>query len=188
MNIQKKMGVILVLVTTLTMSGLAAFNYFTAKSEMTRELNHISETAAVRLADNLVAPLWNMNAEETDHMLLNEMAEKRIFAIIVTGPDQKEIIAGKQRDSQWKPVDAKEALQGKFITADHVVSKGEETLGVVRLHLTPKFMNESLRRSLTTIFLGGVITNIVLVFALFMGLRRHMVRPIHQVSGELYAG
>ncbi|MCP4694713.1 MAG: hypothetical protein GY859_42185, partial [Desulfobacterales bacterium] len=46
MNIQKKMGVILVLVTTLTMSGLAAFNYFTAKSEMTRELNHISETAA----------------------------------------------------------------------------------------------------------------------------------------------
>lgn len=131
LNIQKKMTVLIIVITTVILSGFAIFNYFATKTKLTKELISLSEATAARLSGNLVKPLWDVDEEEVGSVLETEMMEKRIYALVVTEGNGKIIFAGKKRDKNWGVLGAKDHIDGNYIVKDGDIIRDNDKIGSI---------------------------------------------------------
>ena len=59
-RIHTKLSVILIILTTVLLSGHGAYQYLTLRSTSLLHLNVLAESISERLAVNLADPIWNM--------------------------------------------------------------------------------------------------------------------------------
>ena len=181
-SILARMSAILILQTTLILTGLAVFNYFDTKSEMEHELGSIAEITMDRLAKNLVRPLWNVDVNMIGESIQSEMMEKLIYAIVVKGGDGKNIVAGRKRDDQWGIMKTKEGIFGDdLIRKNRDILRDKARIGDVTIFFTRKFMERELKKSLSDIAITALIINISLFLTLFASIKKFLIRPVNKV-------
>jgi methyl-accepting chemotaxis protein len=188
MSIQQKMSVLLVMLITVILFGLAAYNYTSMRLRLCDELDTLSRITSLRMAENLALPLYDFDSKKVNQLILNEMLEKRVYAVMVKHPAEKKILYGKQRDANWEIKDSQADIQGDFIIQQQELTLKNTPLGRIEVYLTRKFMNEELVRSLIPTLWGIVMTDLVLVLSLLWGLNRILVRPVRRISRGLHQG
>ncbi len=176
-SIQLKISLILIVMTTLMLSGFAVYQYVGLKSQKLAELTALAEVVKERLAENLAAPMWNFDEALMEKMLVSEMRERDLLAILIKDAWGK-LLLGKTRDAEWEIVDAKDRFLSDTLTARTEVIRNEAVIGSVELYLTQKFMRAELYRELWIIAVVVVGLNLAILFVLNMTLRYLFSRPI----------
>ncbi|MBN2468915.1 MAG: hypothetical protein JXD19_12280 [Deltaproteobacteria bacterium] len=185
-TVQKKLSLLIIIATTLALSGFALYSYLSEKTKMQAELSRLASVTAERLSVTLVTPLWDMNEEKIAEVLMAEMLERQIYALIVKEGDGGKVLVGKQRDEKWSVVDANQEPSGEFISKKMDVLKGGEALGSVELFFTSTYMNAELDRLILHMVLACFMVNSVLIVALFFGMRKVIIVPINKSVGHLH--
>lgn len=183
-SIQVKMSVILIILTTIIFAGFILYTYNGTHERMNDELAQFGNITATRLSQSLVMPLWNLADKEIGGSILSEMMDKRIAAIIMRDKDGKSMLYGWARDPNWKAVEAENPSinTGDFIVSSEKIVKGEETIGVLEVYLTGKFIREELNRTVFGLLITALVLIIAISGAVFLGFRRLLVQPIMQLT------
>lgn len=102
-----------------------------------------------RLAINLVEPIWNFNKAQVRDILVSEMGQQDLAGIIIYDKEQKSIFLAVSRDKDWKAAVSEKDISTQGLTdKGMVVKRGTETLGVVKVLLTKRFVDQELGRQI----------------------------------------
>lgn len=96
-------------IVTLVLSGLGAMDYIRERSELTSSLDQDMQIISGRLAVNLIAPLWDMNADGAKGVLESEMTNRNLYAAEIMHKDK--LITGVVRDEAWNAATLKSPLE-----------------------------------------------------------------------------
>jgi len=100
-QIQTRMGLTLIILTTVLLSGYGGYQYVTLRSSSLARLNALADTTSARLAESLANPIWNADPPLLEKLILAEIAEKTVMAIQVK--DNKDrLLSRKGRDPRGR--------------------------------------------------------------------------------------
>jgi len=167
-SIKRKIILAVVIIVSFGFIMFEFYDYNISSLRAVEELKERSEIKAARLAENLTLPLWEIDKQWIEKVIETEMRDKQTYAVLVY-TDGK-LFAGKQRDAGWQVVDSSHAFAGDFIeNHEHIMHDGEE-IGLVKLFISKRFMqekiNERLQREVIVLLLLALFIASVLVVLL----------------------
>ncbi|MGO9372600.1 MAG: hypothetical protein ACLQBD_10945 [Syntrophobacteraceae bacterium] len=184
-SVQVRLSIIIVVVTTLILSGYTAFDYMIKKKMMMGDIKNHAEITSIRLGKALVDPLWNIDKKAIDDLIASEMTEKDMFAVLVSEGKDDKVLKGVKRDSNWNPIAVQEKIDGDYITKRTDIVRGAEKLGSVEVFVTPKFVLETLRSALINLCVAFTILNLVLLISVTISIRRIIINPVSNIVNGL---
>ena len=180
-SIQTKIGIILIVMTTLILSGFGVYQFVTLRSSKLAAINTLAEHALDRLAKNLAIPLWGYETEQIEEILLTEMKEKSLHAILVKDQLQQ-LSGGKERDEQWQAVNSDGNIEhDDMLTQRKEIVKDGKLLGNVELYVTLRFLREELNREMRVITVTIILLDSSLLIVLVLTLRKLIIRPLNRI-------
>ncbi len=181
-SIQIKLGVALVIVTTVILCGFGMYQYRQLRSEKTAELTQLAQLAVERLSQSLAAPLWFVDTTgQIEAALISEMQEKRIYAIVVRNPDDS-LIEAAHRNQDWEIVMTEEDIASDdWITQSTTITKDGSELGVVELYAADHFMKRDLKQASVKLLWGIGFLDMALFLFLSLTVRRMLIRPLNRL-------
>ncbi len=183
-SLQKRTIIWVLLATTLVLMCFGAVDCITTMSEMKQDIETSSEIVGSRLAKTLLDPVWNMDKALPAEIIIAEMGDKRIYAVLIRDRKGK-IIIGKKRGEKWEPLDTDEDISGEFVTTRKKMSRENEDMGVVEIFYAEKFVNEVLMHAVAKILLRTLVLDIILVIILSLIIRQSMVTPLRSIIRSL---
>ncbi|MDM8554698.1 methyl-accepting chemotaxis protein [Desulfococcaceae bacterium HSG7] len=180
-TIQAKVSSIIVLTVTFVLLCLFFYGYLIIKNQKIDELNSISAIIAERLSKNMVEPLWNVDYELASEIIEAEMIQKTIYAVIVQKIEGKEILIGKKRDKTWRIIDLKTRITDDYNVIREKIIKDNSQLGFIEIYFTHKFLNKEMFRTLIAFIIAIIVTDIIIVLALYQILKGFIIKPINAV-------
>lgn len=172
---------ILVITSVVLATGSALYDYLSLKSDLAADMENTSEAIVSRLAVSLKEPLWNMDKQLAQELVKIEMAEKMIYAVVVSEANQGGFTAFKRNDA-WQIIESKgEEGPGAFSEKGRQIVRNDKKLGNVKIFITDRFMQESLCRSLMIIGVKTLIVAFGLVAVLFLLMKMFLMRPVSRV-------
>ncbi len=184
-GIQAKISFILILTATIILAGFAFFNYFTTKSEMSRDLKRLADFIASQQSESLARPLWNVEYNDVEDIIRSVMNEKKVYAVLVKVKDEKTLSYGVRRDDQWNIIRTGDNISGDYCVRTREIVKSNARLGTVEIYLTYRFMREALSDSLVSIVVTVMVLNISLFLILFVSIRKSVILPLRHFAGSV---
>ncbi|MCP4398086.1 MAG: HAMP domain-containing protein [bacterium] len=182
MGIQLKMSGILIMLTTTILGLFVGFQVYQIRSQKMAELTEIAERAAEKLVVNLVTPLWNYEMSRAEKVILVEMHNRAVYAILVRDAlDSERIVLGKIRDDEWNIVDLSAGIPEELLPISRDILQGDESLGALEVYVTERFLKQELLRETLELGVVVLVLDCALVLALTVALKRMLLRPIHQL-------
>lgn len=181
-KVQTKIGILIVAISLVSFIVSGAYDYSSMRRDMLNELNQKADGLVERLSESLITPLWNVDQAAINRILLSEMNDKRIKAILVTEDNGNNVFAGKIRNESWNIVDFKTWPIGKFVKRKAEISIMNQPIGAVEIFLSPKFVDDELYHSILSSLLRTVMLVLLINLALFITMRRVLISPIAKLS------
>ena len=180
-RLHTKVTLLFIAIAIVVSTGFNLTVYFRDRSNRMGDLQFLVGFTAERLSKSFATPLWDMESEQLRQMIRFEMAEKQIFAILVKGTDDKSLLAGAKRNSDWEIIKAETDVEGDYLMEKRPITKNDETLAHVYVYFTDRFVLSDLRMGfLIYSILTGVLI-LILIVALFFILRKFVVKPVSDV-------
>jgi len=187
-NVRRKLGKITLILIAASVAIAAAFSlydYLQSKARLATDFEEMMAPIPIRLANGLGKPLWFLDTEEIRNLMRLEMMNRKIYGIEVVEADGEKIHAALRRDADWKIVSTTEAIRGDFILRSEPIQYEDKAIGSVRIHFTPRFMEEALNRLAASMVVQVLVMSACLVVALMGVLKLFLVNPIAQVAAGL---
>jgi len=186
-GIQVKLSIILIFTLTAVLTGFSLFYYVKTKSDMKKELHNRTEFFAENLSASLVMPLWEMRDAIVEKIIDSSMLEKQIIAVIIR--QEKKILYGRIRDSNWNIVKTDKEISGNYyLKSKDIFSKDKEHLGSVEIYITLKFMQKELDDEVFIMFAVCVITDVSLFLIMFFSLKKWVIFPVRYIIKGISEG
>ena len=183
-SIQTKIVFMTILIVTVVLGSFTAYSFLQSKNKMMSDLEQLADATVTRLASHLINPLWDLDEELVNEIVVAEMTEKRLFGVIVRDSDNKTIFAAQKRNKSWQPVKYNGLQLGTkglvFQSAD--VSNGNDHLGQVEVYLSPRFLNEELNANFSNMLLQVIVLDFIIFIAMFIALRTMVIKPINTLA------
>jgi PAS domain S-box-containing protein len=182
--------VILLLVgaTTVLLGTLAVIGYSSYRDRQREEFARKHAAIADQLATSLTLPLWNFDRGQIGKVIESAMQDDEVYGIVARSTGEVPVQHVRTRDAAWKVA----AGGGKFAAGGLVVEKrpvavAGDTVGVVEVFATTRFLETRLRQTLFAIV--GVIgfLDLILVVGLYLLLWRTVLRPLREVEQRALA-
>ncbi len=178
-TIRTKLIAVIIITTSAVLGGAGYFAYKYIEQQEQNELTELAEVSATRLSQHLIIPMWNLDKEQVAELLIAEMHEQRVAAIVIRDEDKSTLFAAKQRGDSWQIVDSVGSVGGDYIDVDKkVLLNGEEEIGVVSMFVTPEFMQADLKKFQQGVIATVVILNIVIFIIMMVVLGRVLINPL----------
>jgi methyl-accepting chemotaxis protein len=181
-SIRLKIGSVLVAVTIFILLSYILYNYISSNIKYTDELNQLAEIVSIRLSKTLGAPLWEVDVEQVIDILNSEMLDKQVFAIIIREDNLKTIFQGSTRDRQWESTLSIRDITGEYIVREKNITWNDETIGLVEVYVTDKFMNEKSINAAAAMSVTGLILILSILGAVYLTLNKYLTRPIIKLT------
>lgn len=181
-KIQNKIALIILIISAFTFLISAAYDYTVMSTNMLEELNNKADTLIERLSESLITPLWNVDQAALNRIIISEMEDKRIQAILVTEDNNHNIFAGKVRNSNWEIDDFKRWPSGDLISRKATITVLRQPIGSVEVFLTKKYIQQELTNSLVQSLLRTMIMVGLIMLSIFITLRKILLVPMSQLS------
>lgn len=185
-SIQLKLGLTLVVLTTSIFSGFAGIWYTVARSEHLARLNRLADTISVRLADGLGTPIWNFDVPQVEKLVLSEMSEPEVCAILVNDTHDR-LLVGKGRDQQGQIIDQQAFPDEDVLVRSVPITQGDRPVGALELVLTTLVMRAAQRRTLWQAAGACGILNLVLLPLVLLSIRRMVIAPLERLNHHAIA-
>lgn len=186
-GIQVKLSLILIFTLTAVLTGFSCFYYFKTKSAMKNEFYNRGVFFVENLSASMLMPLWEMREKIVEKIIDSAMLEKQIYAVLVK--NEKKILYGKIRDSNWNIVKTDKDIVGNYyLKSKDIFSKDNEKLGTVEVYMTWIFMQKKLDYSIVSMFVICIILNASLFFILFFSLKKWVIFPVSHIINGIVEG
>ena len=187
-SLQILMASFIAAIVTVVLSGLGAMDYIRSRSALTSSLDQDLQIISGRLAVNLIAPLWNMNADGATGVLESEMTNRNLYAAMVMHKDK--LVTGVVRDEAWEAAPLESHVEpGDYETISIPLAyekNGKKTdLGELTLFMSKRFLNEALRETLLATILRVVVVDALLVLGIVFFVRRTITRSLRGMIAML---
>ncbi|GAK58125.1 methyl-accepting chemotaxis sensory transducer [Candidatus Vecturithrix granuli] len=180
-KIQLKIGLTVIAFITLILLVFGGYQYYEISTRKTVELRMLANDTAEKLAEALALPMWNYAKEEIKMILLSEMRNYNIYAVLIRKADDNSISIGKIRDKDWQIIDTQGEISDEFILIKKPIVKDQETLGTVEVYLTQRFLQEELIREVISIVVIVLVLDISIFLVLIFILQSMLLRPINKL-------
>lgn len=181
-KVQTRIGLLIIFISLTTFVISGAYDYSAMRNNMLQELNEKADGLVERLSESLITPLWNVDQAAINRIILSEMNDKRIRAILVTEDNGQNVFAGKIRDAAWNIADFIEWPKGKLVKRKAEISIMNQPIGAVEIFLSPKFIEDELYQSLLNSLLRTMFLVVLLMVTLFVTMRRILISPIIKLT------
>lgn len=175
-SIQSKIGIVLIMLTTVILSLYAGWEYISFRDRMTLELERLGRNVANRLADNLARPVWEVDDEAIKKVVMSEMADKKIHSVLICedkGTPYKIINREKEKD-KTRAISSERGFVKKLCG----ISINGKKIGYVEVHVSKASLQEQMEKGLLKILLTVLVLDILLFIVLSASLRVMLIRPI----------
>lgn len=190
-SLSVKMNIFMIAVVTSIFLLFGAYEVFQIRTIHYADLKESLSIISDRLGTALITPLWMFDEETMVTVVSSEMRDKNVYAILVrNASDNNTIILGKIRDQAWQSQDVVQpdfTLPEGFLTQTVPISKGNETLGIVEVHLTKKFLDEQIWRALTTRAITLLLLLSAVVITLAAVITMQVTRPLKRLTLDFEA-
>lgn len=185
---RQKMNTISVMVlVSIIIAGLFnTYDYIREKNRLREDFVNMTTPTLELLTKNLQKPMWFTEQKQVQHIVETKMANKAIYAIVVTEVYDKTIFCALQRDDKWNIVKSDGNISsGKFeLKSGNIVYK-EDTIGTLDIYFTTKFMETALRNLIIFITLKVLAMSTCLVLALLIVANLLFIKPLSAVINQL---
>lgn len=176
-SLQIKIGLVLIGLMSLILSGYGVYSYFTLKTEKMAALDELADATIERLSMNLADPVWNFDRQQVENVLQTEMQERTVAAIVVK--TEASVFAGTMRNEDWQisALDPQNIPESGMLRTQEI-QKSNESVGTVELYLTTTFLQAELWRAVLEIALTLIVLDVVVLFGLTLTVRMLLIRPL----------
>ena len=174
---------LLVAVTTALLATFGAAGFLARRRELHETLHRQAAAQADQLAESLALPVWNIDRTQIDRIVDGMDATPALEALSVMAAGRRH---ARVRDSEWRWVTSRvePLLPGSFVEERPITFSGE-TIGMLRLAASPRFVEADLHRWLVTLVAAILATDALLVLGVYLVLWRTVLAPLRAI--ERYA-
>ncbi len=174
----------LISVLILVMGGSGLFSYLRERRALSVTFEDENVRSLERLSFVLRDPLWFLDLETVEKLVLFEMAERNVRSIIVLADDGSVLLARENReeaavDRGAEPPDPARIADGTFLARD--LEKDGQKVGSVVLEPSDAYIRDTLRRDLIFIIGELFALSITLILVIFFSLERMVLGKIRRV-------
>ncbi len=185
-SLSVKINIIIVLVVAIIFVIFGCYETFQTRSKVHNDLNLSLSIISERLASTLAAPLWTLDDETINLFVESEMRDKNVYAVIVRNAFQNnDIILAKVRNKEWELQNAVHSdlvIHDSFISKTLPITKDNENLGSVEVHLTDNFMNKQITEYITIRAITLLLLLIGVVMTLAAVITSSVSRPVKALT------
>ncbi len=181
-KIQTQMGIMIVLISLFAFIISGAYEYRSMRKAMLTDLNQKADGLAERLSESLIPPLWNVDQPAINRIILSEMNDKRIKAIVVTEDNDKTVFTGKVRDTDWNISNFEVRPTGELIKREAEISVLSQPIGAVEIYMSPQFIQNELLHSILSSLVRTMLLVILLMMTIFATMHKFLISPIIKLS------
>jgi len=191
----------LVIVTTilLIMSVNATVNFINTKNAMIKSMKDSSRTTILSLKNNISNLITSYAVNEYDKLVLNEIARRDIYALIVHDYNmgkimgQKEYVTGKVKDREGGISDyskdnkeQEHALKSIYYSVSYDIVENNKLLGKISIYISDYEMNKELTEIIYTTVKNTIVISALLFFTLFISIRSLLLKPLSQIVHTIH--
>ena len=182
-SVQLKINMVLVLSITVILMAFGVYDYFATSHKLTNELNRAANVMAERLADRMALPLWNVDNKRAAEVVIEEMGDKRFYAISVKETDGKAPFIQRQRNEKWEISDSKgEIAPALYVHRQKEIVKDGQKLGLVNIYISTQFIKQQLKSSILGIALRAILLDSCIVALMFFLIRKIIIKPVSSMA------
>jgi PAS domain S-box-containing protein len=169
---------------------MLSYNYFSTKDKLTSEFELSSNEVLNRLNISIAPFIESYSINEYENLILNEMSNKNIYAIIVEDYlsgiiyGDKAYITGKIRDKSWNITDyenTKLLSENYYLKKEIEIIKGDSELGKLKIYYSDRFLNKELNDLVSRFLIVLLSVTITLILFLYFTLRSKVISPIENI-------
>lgn len=179
-SLRLKLTLFFVVVTTATMGLAGFFGHQKLAKELNQEFEQLQVSTLSRLADSTAIPVWDMDAKVVDTILKVEQQNRAVVSIQVF--DRKGVLFSQTGTAQGIVRQADIFRADKDANASG--SAPQAPVGKVVVAFTRIHLEDSLQKSLQSVFLQIVTIDAVMLLLLMFGLRR-VFTPLAHLSDAM---
>ncbi len=181
-SIFAKVGIIIVMISSLTMVGVGVWEYKTLQFKMEGELTRKAKMMSERLSVTFMKIVWDYDDKLAASVIRSEMKEKSVAGIFVVEKENDKPLYGGQINEEGKIETTKNLPKdGDYIVTKHIIIRNDIEIGTVWVYLTRHYLRESLRSSLRTILFRVIALDLVIVLLLIFLIRRVVITPLSTI-------
>ena len=187
MKLSQKIILIQIIIIIIIMLIFGAYTYNAKNTELVDSYNKNREILEIRLARNIVQPLWNFDNETVIEIIKLELNDENIVAIILN-PDNSPygLIKNNNKIVDYEiNEDSTNILDQSVDILDIEIKKEEEILGVARIYYTNEFLKNDLKAVLIQIIIQTLILTIILSGTTFLLLISLIQRPLQIITTRI---
>ncbi len=175
-------GVFLVIVTTLFLC-VGLFNYYKIKAERETAMERQVQGALQRLAISLPNAIWNFDDMQIQQIVQAEMSASFIRAILVLN-GQKVVggVARKADASLQRVTQVEGSGPASSVELAQQENSQRKVFGKATVYVSRDELNDALQQDLWLLALQIVAQAAILLFAMWQGLARIVLRPLARLS------
>lgn len=157
--------------------GIAEF--YQTRFQLQSELDKTLDATGKRLGNALAMPLWNVDKEALESIVIVEMQIEHIEVVVVRDYLNNGMMVAMGRDSSWRiiEIDQPDSLDPDRLI-DFPILLNEERLGTVRVIVTDRFFETELIKSIGWLILRLFILLILVLALLTFFVHRIIARPL----------
>lgn len=180
-SLQAKLAFLVVASSTLVLVLFSAWDYVSVSRQKFSELEEFTRRLAERSASILLRPVWNVDVRAVESIMLSELTDPRIHALLVLEEDGRNVFFGMQNDgTRLFTVPAQRT--GNMLLYSEELRMEERFVGSVLVMVSSDAVRRELYDQLVatgarTIALVSLLGCIILLAA-----RRVVLRPLQHLS------
>lgn len=192
------------LMVSLLMAGVliagGITDYVKLHAERSKALNDTALATADRLAQGTAVPIWNLDVQAVEQILVAEMANPSVVGLrIAEGADAESrlrddpatpLFAGILRGADGSFLPSSQAATGNLIAITRPALRDGQIIGAVEARISLDSMIKAQRAMLVTITINTVVSVGIVVFLVMVILTRlaKRIRTLVQASNRIAAG
>ena len=155
---------ILVAVVTAILGVFATIVYLSEKEQRWAELHNTLTTSLEQSSASLALPVWGLEDAQIRSIMNVTMTQREVFAITATLPNATYRLA---RDSNWRIVTAQsDPADLNLIAQERQIIYKENELGLIKIYVSPHFLNQELSVLRQNIFILILILDSALILSM----------------------
>ena len=142
--------------------GILSYNYI--KDIETNKLTQFANLTADRVSKSLETPMWNIDREQVNDLLITELGLSTIVGIVVNDQADQGVMAAKSRDQTNQIIDYSGSFDPLNIQITRNIVREGTIIGSLAIYVT----RDELNNSLSQFALGIIALIIILAIAIFI--------------------
>lgn len=170
----------------ITLLVLGVYSFFTfrySSDELISTLKNSTAVKADQLRETLALPVWNVDYEQINRVILSAMTEKQLFAVEISIQGDQNGDLYWSRNSNGEIVRTPVEYEGSgFVVENRSITQLNQEIGKIKIVATTQYFEADLKSRLSWQFTFTVATAVVLIVCIYLLLLEIVIKPLNRVE------